>query len=174
MTLRPVQIDQLFHEMIDAFSVCILGIGTLVDPANLENLKSFSFVPVESSFSPEHSNINVHHYVNRLADHELSASLTQDTLQVLCQALSISAYENLRASPHYAKIALNPVVQFLRHIRNASAHSNVFAFTRSQPDKAAIWRGKEITKALNGSHCFFVFLSPGDLPLLLGDITRLL
>jgi hypothetical protein len=174
MSLRPVFIHSEFHEMIDAFSVCVLGLGALTNPANLESLKPYKLVPVESSFSPEDSNIDLPHYLSRLSNEDIAGPLRLNTMKVLCQSLTISAFETLKASSHYTGIAADPVVQFFRHIRNAAAHNNVFTFSKDQPGKPAIWRGKQIARALEGLPCFFNFMAPGDLPLLLEEISRAL
>ena len=73
-----------------------------------------------------------------------------------------------------------PELQFLKHLRNASAHSNKFYWGRGKERERVLkqlpllWRGKEITKSLEGTEAFMEFVKPGDIFVLLADISALI
>jgi len=68
-----------------------------------------------------------------------------------------------------------PIWEFLRHCRNAAAHSGRFTLRKNEPTKLAKWRDLEITKELNDEMLFRTdedegFLQPGDVFYLLEDL----
>jgi hypothetical protein len=73
----------------------------------------------------------------------------------------------------------NTELQFLRHLRNASAHNNQFFWGRGRQRADTIkklpvsWRGKVIEKKLEGTSLYMDFMKPGDIFLLLSDISAL-
>lgn len=87
--------------------------------------------------------------------------------------------ESKKLDPHRT----DPLVQFLRHVRNGCFHGNRFNIAAPPPDKAwksALWRGKEITLAMNGQALFrpslgetTFFLQWGDAMLLISDVCAL-
>ncbi len=86
--------------------------------------------------------------------------------------LLILAWEHVR-SKHRG----DPMVQFLRHCRNAAAHNGVFTFERGQPDKPAEWRTLSIVRTMRGELLFADpprpgFLGIGDGLYLLADIEK--
>lgn len=81
--------------------------------------------------------------------------------------------------PDFSNLLNKPELQFLRHIRNASAHNNQFFWgtgqekIRTLSKLPLIWRGKEIKDELEGTKLYMDFLQPGDLFYLLSDISSL-
>ncbi len=79
----------------------------------------------------------------------------------------------------FKRLLNKPELQFLRHLRNACAHNNKFYWgngrLREKTLKSfpTIWRGKKINKEIEGKSLFFEFLTPGDLFILLADISAL-
>lgn len=78
----------------------------------------------------------------------------------------------------------DPVIQFLRHIRNGCFHGNRFNIEdpakKGKKWKESKWRGKEITLSLNGKRVFResfeekeFFLNWGDPILLLSDACKI-
>lgn len=81
--------------------------------------------------------------------------------------------------PDFSSLLNKPELQFLRHIRNASAHNNQFFWgvgqnrIRTIDQLPIIWRGKEIREELEDTKLYMDFLRPGDLFYLLSDISSL-
>jgi hypothetical protein len=79
----------------------------------------------------------------------------------------------------FRPVLQSPELQFLRHLRNASAHGNSFYWGQGNQRQRTLaslpltWRGKRIESALEGATLYFDFLSPGDLFVLLEDISQL-
>jgi hypothetical protein len=66
----------------------------------------------------------------------------------------------------------SPVFEFFRHVRNSASHGNAFTFLNGEPRRPAEWRGKTIASTLTGTRCFFDFLGPADIVLLMWDIEQ--
>lgn len=70
-----------------------------------------------------------------------------------------------------------PIVQFLRHCRNAAAHGGVFTFDSGEPKKPAKWRTLKIERTMLGN-CLFAdppkkgYIGIGDVLYLLADIEK--
>ncbi|MFH1112009.1 MAG: hypothetical protein V1712_02975 [Patescibacteria group bacterium] len=71
-------------------------------------------------------------------------------------------------------------LKFLRHIRNASAHDNKFFWGRDANQRAQTiqqfpicWRSKVIEEKLEGNDLYMSFMKPGDIFMLLFDISNL-
>ena len=45
----------------------------------------------------------------------------------------------------------DPIIQFLRHCRNAAAHGGIFTFDSGEPKKPAEWRTLKIERAMQGN-----------------------
>jgi hypothetical protein len=93
--------------------------------------------------------------------------------------ITIFSFEHLKNHPNYESLKEFEIVKFLRHLRNAAAHSNRFCFIDSKSKKLIepgniSWRSKCINKSLSDSICFPDFFPYGDLAYLLEDLTKLL
>ena len=174
--MKPLVVSEALHEMVDAFCACIMGIGAVQRPEYRLAMQNYRFIPLESTVD-EDANIDVQTYLKMLSTDDLSSSITPFGTKVvksICQNCCISAYETINRLPNYPELSKEPVIQFLRHVRNACAHGNMFNFAKGQPDKSAAWRGKRIDKSLQNQNCFFGLLAPGDIPHLLGDLSRMI
>jgi hypothetical protein len=75
----------------------------------------------------------------------------------------------------YEKIVVNnlkdnsPILEFLRHLRNASSHGRNFSFRGNEPTKEAYWKKLVISNELQGTN-MFEFIGIADVVLLLKDI----
>lgn len=92
---------------------------------------------------------------------------------------TIAVKEIIWGDPSFRSLKNHSNLEFLKHIRNASAHGNSFYWGTGRSRSRTIsrlpvsWRGKTIKASLEGSGLYFDFLSPGDLFLLLEDISGL-
>ncbi|MFA6256810.1 MAG: hypothetical protein WCT29_00690 [Candidatus Paceibacterota bacterium] len=99
---------------------------------------------------------------------ELPTPSDKDFNQISARILINGCYEIFKESS-IKEITSSEVVEFFRHIRNASSHKGKFIFKKDEPRKKAKWRELEITRDLNGSD-LFDFIAIGDVILLLQDI----
>ena len=72
---------------------------------------------------------------------------------------------------------LEPIPQFLRHVRNAIAHNSKWELRGGEPKRPAVWRGLTLDPTMHGEPLFKVgsnggLLGPGDPIRLLWDIEQ--
>lgn len=93
----------------------------------------------------------------RANDNALNLQLFRGTLGGLVVAV---ADEVLRANLGSTTI---PERQFLRHLRNAVAHGNVFTLSKDEPKHPAAFKGFTIQASMNGmQNVLYDFMGPGD------------
>jgi hypothetical protein len=63
-----------------------------------------------------------------------------------------------------------PVLEFIRHLRNAVAHGNVFNLVNGEPRRPARFRQFEITANLHGTPVLFEYMMGGDIFDLFDDV----
>lgn len=92
------------------------------------------------------------------------------------RVLTIAVKDVLWEHHDFAGVLQSTEMQFLRHLRNASAHHNEFYWgsgkSRRVP-KPIEWRGKRIAPSLEGTKLYCDFFAPGDLFILLTDLSLL-
>ncbi|WP_343112781.1 hypothetical protein [Mucilaginibacter sp.] len=106
-----------------------------------------------------------------------SEERTQDVGNLSLKMLAVFAFESLKTEPAYEIIKNNETINFLRHLRNAGAHGGNFNFyigTKFIEPGEVKWRNKKITKQMQGKVAFPDFITHGDLPHLLEDISKIL
>jgi hypothetical protein len=64
----------------------------------------------------------------------------------------------------------NPLLEFVRHFRNACAHGNRWHFTNNEPRYPAALRGRAVTAAMHGSRAAPDWVGPGDYLDMLDDL----
>jgi hypothetical protein len=67
-----------------------------------------------------------------------------------------------------------PLMQFVRHLRNGSAHGNRWFFKNGEPKRLARFRNFELESGLQGGEIFFDYLGQGDWLDLLDDVVEYL
>ncbi len=101
---------------------------------------------------------------------ELPNPSSKDFIQLSTRILINGCYEILKENPINRKVSPE-IMEFFRHIRNASSHNGSFLFIRNEPTKLARWRNLEIKKDLDKTE-LFDFIAIGDIILFLGDIIQ--
>lgn len=105
--------------------------------------------------------------------------LYSQTLINFYRIFTIAIKDIIWEEPNFSNLLNKPELQFLRHIRNASAHNNQFYWGsgRERTDTLlklpVTWRGKEINERLENTPLYMDFLKPGDIFLLLADISEM-
>lgn len=69
-----------------------------------------------------------------------------------------------------ARDSSSPLLEFARHLRNASAHGDRWHFQHGEPRHPAALRGRTLDASLHGSKVMFEWLAPGDYLDFLNDI----
>jgi len=69
-----------------------------------------------------------------------------------------------------ARDSSSPLLEFARHLRNASAHGDRWHFQHGEPRHPAALRGRILDASLDGSKVMFEWLAPGDYLDFLDDI----
>ncbi len=106
--------------------------------------------------------------------------LYSQTLINFYRAFTIAIKDIIWEEPDFKSFLNNDKLQFLKNLRHASAHSNKFYLGRGKERTKTIsklpisWRGKVIEEKLEGTKLYFDFMKPGDLFLLLSDISELI
>lgn len=108
------------------------------------------------------------------------APLFQETFKNFYRVFTIAIKDVIWSEPDFVPFLQKPELQFLRHLRNASAHHNKFFWgtgdrqRKKTMDKLPVsWRGKTITQDSEGNPVFFDFIGTGDIFFLLMDISLL-
>jgi hypothetical protein len=164
--------DQSFYPYVVTFFASLAGLQAFVDPRNPMGIRPNQRLPFDGQV---HTRFSISTY--DLFQQFQSGALDSPFVTArLCCMLTNSCYESVKDRRSGC-----PEFQFFRHIRNASSHGNRFFFTANEPRRDAEWRSKNIAldpkgqaHPLHNSRCFFDFLGPADLVLLLWDIEQLL
>jgi hypothetical protein len=175
MSLRPLPVSEYLSESIDFMSISIMGFGAIASPKYSKSMEDYKYVPLDSTFN-DNANIDIWNYIRRIHAPVTDKDRIEacDYMRILMQATCISAFEMIKELQDYRIIYNEPIIQFMRHIRNASAHRNYFNLHSNEPKSLAKWRDKRITRDLNGTECFFKYLAPGDVPMLFSDVSNLI
>ena len=103
--------------------------------------------------------------------------LFSQTLTEFYRILTIALKDIVWQESDFQAMLQRDELQFLRHIRNASAHHNTFFFGSGRVREITIaglpvvWRGKSTEEALEGTQLYMDYMAPGDLFVLLSDIS---
>lgn len=98
-------------------------------------------------------------YGNLVKELRSNDSFNIEYLGMLVQTAFINIGDELSRNGYFDKA---PVLEFIRHIRNALGHGNKFHFLGKEPSRAAELRGRALSKQLNGQQVFFDFMALGD------------
>ena len=105
--------------------------------------------------------------------------LYSNTLINFYRVLTIAIKDIVWEEPDFHPLLRRDELQFFGHIRNASAHKNRFFFgnntqrIRTLETLPVSWRNKVISDTTEGSQLYMDFMGPGDLFVLLSDISAL-
>ena len=104
------------------------------------------------------------------------APLYSKTLIDFYRIFTIAVKDILWEEQDFQKLLNSQELEFLRHLRNASAHNNSFFWGTGKKRKIPYpikWRTKTIEESLEGKPLYMEFMKPGDLFILLADISKL-
>lgn len=105
--------------------------------------------------------------------------LYSQTLINFYRVFTIAVKDIIWKEKDFKKLLQKDELQFLRHLRNASAHNNSFYWGEGVEREKTIsklpvlWRDKKIKITLENTPVYMDFMKPGDIFLLLSDISGL-
>lgn len=182
-----IKTDKIFEPYAKIFSAGMLSLWAVGQPFFLDWVQQHNEMLMDAK-SGQSSSILVGPLVaeiikNNLPDNKKGPFFTE-LVEHFCILFCIASFDRLKEDERYKKIKYKPVVEFFRHIRNGCAHGNKFFFKTykdkktgkeiKEPTKTAKFRDLEITRKLmeDNKNVFFDFLSAGDLPYLIEDISK--
>lgn len=173
--MKPLEINKVFEVSQNIFILFFGGYAGSKMCFNevVEQFKPHQFmVALDSTIGVDQSTyISKNNFLNLLAPDPLN----KDIANSFCSMICVYAFENLKKDAIYPKIKNEPCVEILRHLRNGSAHGNTFNFYQGKifRDPGIItWKGKTIDKNLQDKVVFPDFISVGDVPILLYEISE--
>jgi hypothetical protein len=179
---EPLYFHESLKYLIDNLTNTIASITWL--ESSVGNAKEYFkkwpyIVTLDCSFSNQSIKVDKSIFSSIKEDNfvEGRTPLFTGTLVNSFRMFTVAAKDIIWEEPIFAKYLHKPEFQFLKHLRNASAHSNkLFWGNKEQRNKTirdlpVLWRGKEIKNDCEGSMLYFEFLAPGDILFLLSDIS---
>ncbi len=183
MSDRPLHFHHSFNSLLDTFRNVIAAMTSL--KATIKNAQAFykdyPYI-ITLACSVTNQEIKIDKSILSLIEIEgfnKGTPLYSQTLINFYRIFTIAIKDIVWEEPDFSNLLDNSELQFLRHIRNASAHNNKFYWGKGLQrantisDFPVMWRGKEINESLEGTELYMNFLKPGDLFLLLVDISNL-
>ena len=180
---HPLQFHQSLSDLLSTFRNTIASIGWLKE--SLDSAISFHkkypyIVTLESSVT--NNLVKIDKSIFDLIQKEVSGNTPAQcskSLIDLYRIFTIAAMDVIWGNTDFKTLHKRQELQFLRHLRNASAHKNSFhwgrgaARTKTMRSLPVKWRNKTISEEIEGKPLYFDFLAPGDLFVLLADISAL-
>ena len=183
MSDQPLHFHQSFNPLLDTFRNVIAAITSIkvVIKDVQEFYKDYPYI-ITLACSVTDQEIKIDKSILSLIERECfnkATPLYSQTLINFYRIFTIAIKDIVWEEQDFSNLLEKPELQFLRHIRNASAHGNKFYWGKGSQRADTInsfpitWRGKEINESLEGVELYMNFLKPGDLFLLLTDISEL-
>lgn len=183
MSDQPLHFHHSFSPLFDTFRNVIAAITLLKVTIKDVQLfyKKYPYI-ITLACSVTNQEIKIDKSILSLIEREgfnKKTPLYSQTLINFYRIFTIAIKDIVWEEPDFSNLLNNQELQFLRHIRNASAHNNKFYWGKGLQRANAIsgfpvmWRGKEINENLEDTELYMNFLKPGDLFILLVDISNL-
>jgi hypothetical protein len=179
----PLQMHPSFDGLLDSFRNVIASL-TWLKASSGQAQSFFSPYPyvIELSCTVSEQLIKINKSILTLIQNEgfnQETPLFSKTLTDFYRILTIAVKDIVWEETDFKNLLQTDPLQFLRHIRNACAHQNKFFFGHGRERENTLkklpvtWRSKVIDVSLENSPLFMSFMGPGDLFLLLSDISNL-
>ena len=159
--------DFPFYRVVSSFMVAVVGSPAVFLKDNPMNFQPEQNIGLGGVTYPD-MGIKPYLIYRKALDGHISL---EDFKRAMCMMLASHTYEAVKE-----RNTKSAAWELFRHIRNASAHDNLFTFRESEPSRPAHWRKLTIddtrkgkNNPLCGRKCFFEFMGISDLLLLLWD-----
>ncbi len=177
----PMHLHTSFNDIIDSFRNVIASMAWL-KASGEQAQKYFSPYPyvIELTCTSTDLILKVDKSIlTAVKDEGLNGPtpLFSRTLVNFYRILTIAVKDIIWDEQDFQTLLQRDEFQFLRHVRNASAHHNRFFFGRGKERERTlerlpvVWRNKTISQSLEGSPLYMDYLAPGDLFVLLSDVS---
>ena len=177
----PLHFHPSFNELLDSFRNIIASMAWL--KASGESAQRY-FAPypyiIELSCTSTDMLLKVDKSILTAVQREGAEGKTllfTRTLVNFYRILTIALKDIVWEEPDFQPWLQRAEFQFLRHLRNASAHNNRFFFGRGREREKTlqklpvVWRTKTISEDIEDTELYMSYLGPGDLFVLLSDIS---
>ena len=183
MSDQPLYLHKSFGTLLDTFRNVITGMTWLKATIKDAELfyKDYPYI-ITLACSVTDQEIKVHKSILSVIEKEgfnHRTPLYSQTLINFYRIFTVAIKDIVWEEPDFSNLLDRKDLQFLRHVRNASAHDNKFYWGKGKQridtinSFPVVWRGREINKDLENTELYMNFLKPGDLFLLLADISNL-
>jgi len=182
---KPMAFHKSFSELLDTFRsiiVSVLWLKVSVESAERYFESHKYIVKLPCSIGIKNQVVFLDKSIFNLIKEEGingPAPLTSKALTNFYRIFTIAIKDIIWKEKDFEELLDLPELQFLYHLRNASAHNNLFYWGNEQQRKKNVkkfpiqWRNKIIKEELENKKLYMDFISPGDLFVLLSDITSL-
>ncbi len=184
---QPLKFHQSINSLLDSFRHIIASATWQQVSINKaqEFFEPYPYI-VELPCSVTEKNIKIDKSILKLIEQErfnkIATPLYSQSLVNLYRIFTIAIIDIIWSEKDFKKFYQNTELQFLRHLRNGSAHNNTFFFEKGKRRERILkklpitWREKIIEESLekNKIKVFMDFMKPGDIFILLSDINSLL
>ena len=181
---QPLTFHKSFDDLLDTFRNVIASMTWLkVSVEQAQNFyKPLPYI-IELDCSVTNQKVKVTKSVLKLVQEEGFNKKTPRYSQTLInfyRAFTIAIKDIIWEEQEFQQLLQKNELQFFRHLRNASAHNNTFFWDTGNQRQNILkklpvsWRGKVIEAKLEGSPLYMDFMKPGDIFLLLADISSLI
>lgn len=180
----PLLFHKSLNEILDSFRNVITSI--LWTKRSIKEAKNFfkdHLYIAELDSSQTKESIKVDKSILNILEEEgfgVSTPLSTKTLINFYRIFTVSIKDIIWEEPDFKDLLQSNELQFLRHLRNASAHNNYFFWGSGRQRQDTLnklpitWRGKIIEENLEGTSLYMNFMKPGDIFFLLSDISNLI
>lgn len=177
---EKIEFHKSLHGLLDSFRVTIaalnyLQISPLVAKKRFESFQYLIILPCSVTGKA----VKIDKTILDLVETEGcqgKVPLYSKTLIDFYRIFTIAVKDILWEEQDFQNLLNSPELEFLRHLRNASAHNNSFFWGAGKKRKIpnpVKWRTKMVKKSLEGKPLYMDFMKPGDLFILLSDISKL-
>lgn len=180
---QPLKFHQSFNELLDTFRNVITSLTWLKVSVHktAEFYQNYPYI-IELDCSVITQKIKIDKSILRLIGQKGFNGPTpmyNQTLINFYRIFTLAVKDIIWEESAFQPLMQNEELRFLTHFRNASAHNNLFFWGQGRQRTNTIqrlpisWRGKIIDENLEGTKLYMDFVKPGDIFVLLSDISSL-
>lgn len=180
---QPLEFHHSFNELLDTFRNVITSLTWLkvsIQKA-AEFYQDYPYI-IELDCSVITQKVKIDKSILRIIGQEgfnAPTPMYTKTLINFYRVITLALKDMIWEESAFQPFLQNEELQFLRHLRNASAHNNQFFWGQGRQRTNTIqrlpisWRSKIIDENLEGTKLYMDFMKPGDIFMLLSDISSL-
>lgn len=181
----PLKFHESFDNLIDTFRIIMTSATwlymSIADAKKWYKSKGLKNI-IELECSVSQQKVKVNKSIFEIIEKEnkaITVPLYSQSLINFYRIFTIAVKDIIWQETVFDSFRQKNEVQFLYHLRNASAHNNKFFWGKGKTRQNTLkklpisWRGKNIDVNIEGKELYFDFMKPGDIFILLSDISFL-